>query len=227
MVRINKFGQKIGDELLTWGKRELPSKINLDGRYCRLEPLDVGKHSQELFQAYSKAPNDSMWTYLPVGPFKKYEEYKELANSFSNSSSFFHYAVINRTNGVAIGTLSLMRADPDNGTIEIGYVIFSPELQRTTISTEAQYLLMKYALDVLKYRRVEWKCDNLNAPSRKAALRLGFNFEGTFRNAAIYKGRSRDTDWFSVIDKEWPDTRTSLETWLCEGNFKDGLQVRS
>ncbi|ONQ53145.1 GNAT family N-acetyltransferase, partial [Burkholderia cenocepacia] len=129
------------------------------------------------------------------------------------------YTVIDRATGRAVGTLALMRIDPANGVIEVGSVTFSPLLKRTPVSTEAQFLLMKYAFDTLGYRRYEWKCDDLNAPSRKAAARLGFRYEGTFRQAIVYRGRNRDTAWFSIIDGEWPDVRAAFEAWLAPENF--------
>jgi RimJ/RimL family protein N-acetyltransferase len=130
-----------------------------------------------------------------------------------------HFAVIDRLSGRAVGTLALMRIDPANGAIEVGSVNFSPLLKHTPMSTEAQYLLMKLAFDELGYRRYEWKCDNFNEPSKRAALRLGFQFEGIFRQAVIYKGRSRDTAWFSITDGEWPAVRAALERWLAPENF--------
>ncbi|SCV05016.1 LANO_0G16644g1_1 [Lachancea nothofagi CBS 11611] len=226
MVRINSYGQEIGDEVVQWKGSEAPKKVDLEGKYCKLEPLDVEKHAAALFDAYSKAPDDRMWTYLPIGPFKDYSDYRNFLLGVVNSSDSVSYAIVNHSNGRAVGTLAAMRFDIVNGTVEIGYVIFSPELQRTAISTEAQYLLMKYIFDVLKYRRCEWKCDSLNCPSRNAALRLGFKLEGTFRNAAVYKGRSRDTTWLSVTESEWADLRTTFTAWLSEDNFDEGVQKR-
>lgn len=127
--------------------------------------------------------------------------------------------MIDRATNRAVGTLALMRIDPANGVIEVGSVTFSPLLKRTPASTEAQYLLMKYAFDTLGYRRYEWKCDDLNAPSRKAAVRLGFRYEGTFRQAIVYKGRNRDTAWYSIVDGEWPAVAAAFEAWLSPDNF--------
>jgi RimJ/RimL family protein N-acetyltransferase len=135
--------------------------------------------------------------------------------------------VVDQATGNAVGTLSLMRIDPAHGAIEVGNVTFSPLMKRTPVSTEAQYLLMKFVFDALGYRRYEWKCDALNAPSRQAALRLGFSFEGIFRQAVIYKGRSRDTAWFSIIDSEWPARRAAFERWLAADNFDASGQQRS
>ena len=135
--------------------------------------------------------------------------------------------MVDRTTGKAVGTLALMRMDPGNGVIEVGHVTFSPKLQRTALSTEAQYLLMRRVFDELGYRRYEWKCDSLNAPSRATAQRLGFQFEGIFRQAVVYKGRTRDTAWFSIIDSEWPARRAAFERWLAPENFdENGVQRR-
>lgn len=224
MVAQNLYGQEIGDPLPNWAGREGPHRTVFEGNYCRLEPLNVQNHGLQLFQAFSNAKDDRMWTYLPVGPFKDYPEYKKIATKFEQDQETVHYAVISKEGNRALGSLSLMRADVSNGTIEIGFVMFSPKLQKTTASTEAQFLLMKHVFDGLGYRRCEWKCDSLNAPSRNCALRLGFTFEGTFRNAAVYKGRSRDTQWFSIIDTEWQDIRRSFELWLKAGNFLEGKQ---
>ncbi|CUS25237.1 LAQU0S45e00100g1_1 [Lachancea quebecensis] len=224
MVTYNGYDQEIGDPVPNWAGSKSPQRIVLKGKYCRLEPLSVEIHGLQLFEAFTKAKDDRMWTYLPIGPFKNYQEYENIATKFEQDQEAIHYAVITKENNRAVGSLSLMRADVLNGTIEIGYVMFSIELQKTTASTEAQYLLMKYVFDGLCYRRCEWKCDRLNAPSRSSALRLGFLFEGTFRNAAVYKGRSRDTQWFSVIDTEWLGIRKAFELWLRAENFTKGKQ---
>lgn len=215
--RVNEYGQPIGEALAGWVPRAVPDGRVLVGRACRLERLDVERHGEELLRAFADAPA-TLWTYLPVGPFPTREEHLALLAENAMSTEFHHYAVVVPGHG-AVGTLSLMRVNPSEGSIEIGWVCFSPVLQRTTASTEAQYLLMRHAMDDLGYRRLEWKCDHLNAPSRAAAERLGYTFEGTFRNATVYKGRSRDTDWFSVTDEEWPEVRAHLEAWLAPANF--------
>nr|WP_239091628.1 GNAT family protein [Streptomyces sp. SID14478] len=181
-----------------------------------------------MYAAFAAAPDGRNWTYLPVGPFERAEDYRRWAEGAARSADPLHYAVIDRATGRAVGTMALMRHDPANGVVEVGNVMFSPLLQRTPISTEAQYLLMAYAFDKLGYRRYEWKCDSLNAPSRKAAARLGLTFEGVFRQAVVYKGRSRDTAWYSVVDGEWPALREAFRAWLAPENFReDGQQRRS
>ncbi|MNT06522.1 putative ribosomal N-acetyltransferase YdaF [compost metagenome] len=166
---------------------------------------------------------------MGVGPFADEAAYRAFAEAAQAGNDPLHHAIIDLETGRAIGTLALMRIDPANGVIEVGFVSFSRQLKRTRIATEAQFLLMRRAFDELGYRRYEWKCDSLNAPSRAAALRLGFQFEGIFRQATVYKGRSRDTAWFSIIDSEWPALRAAYERWLspdnfdAEGNQRQGL----
>lgn len=215
----NAFQQPIGQPVPDWSARPRPERIALEGRYCRLEPLDAERHAADLYAAYAQAPDGSDWTYLAHGPYADESSYRDYARGAQASTDPLHYTVIDRATGRAVGTLALMRIDPANGVIEVGSVTFSPLLKRTPVSTEAQFLLMKYAFDTLGYRRYEWKCDDLNAPSRKAAARLGFRYEGTFRQAIVYRGRNRDTAWFSIIDGEWPDVRAAFEAWLAPENF--------
>ncbi len=222
-LRTNEFGPPIGPAMSGWTPRQQPAGVTLTGRFCQLEPVDLARHAADLFAAYSGAPQG--WTYMAAGPFASEADFRAHAEAIAASTDPRHYAVTDLKTGKAVGTLSLMRIDPNNGVIEVGNVMFSPLLQRTPLSTEAQYLLMAYAFDALGYRRYEWKCDALNAPSRRTAGRLGFTFEGIFRQAVIYKGRSRDTAWFSIIDKEWPQLKTAFEAWLDNGNFHaDGSQ---
>lgn len=224
----NRYGQPIGESLDNWSARELPGDATLEGKFCRLEPLDETRHAEDLFAAYALAPDGRDWTYMAAGPFSEFEAYRQYAEVASKSADPKHFAVIDLKAEKAVGTLALMRIDRGNGVIEVGNVAFSPLLQQKPSSTEAQFLLMRYVFDELKYRRYEWKCDNLNAPSHKAALRLGFRYEGVFRQAVVYKGRSRDTAWYSIIDKEWPDLKDSFLTWLAPENFdSEGRQVQS
>lgn len=224
----NTYDQPIGTPLAGWTPRPRPARDTLAGRYCTLMPLDADRHADDLYAAYAQAPDDRVWTYMGVGPFADAAGYRVYAQSAAASADPFHFAVIDHRTGKAVGTLALMRIDPANGVIEVGSVTFSPLLQRTPCSTEAQYLLMKYAFDTLGYRRYEWKCDSLNAPSRQSAARLGFQFEGIFRQAIVYKGRNRDTAWYSIVDGEWPARRDDFEQWLAAGNFDAaGAQRRS
>ncbi|MGU3438124.1 GNAT family N-acetyltransferase [Actinomycetes bacterium M1A6_2h] len=224
-AETNQYGQPIGRAMPDWTARQLPDADRLPGRYCTLERLDVARHARDLSAAYFAASDGSDWTYLPVGPFDSPALYFDWLHAQAQADDPRHYAVIDASNGRAVGTLSLMRHDPSNGAIEVGWVIFSRAMQRTPMSTEVHFLLMRYVFAELGYRRYEWKCDSLNAPSRRAADRLGFNFEGTFRNSTVYKGRSRDTSWFSILDREWPQIEKGFEAWLAPENFDpDGKQ---
>jgi len=222
---VNAYQQAIGAPLPDWTARPLPERKVIDGHYCRLEPL-THDHADALWDAVSSAPDGRAWTYLPVGPFAHKDDYLDHITRAAASRDPLHYAVIDKRSGLAVGSLALMRIDPKNGVIEVGHVTFSPLLQRTPLSTEAQFLLMRYVFEQLGYRRYEWKCDSFNAPSRAAAERLGFQFEGIFRQAIVYKARSRDTAWFSIMDHEWPGLRTAFERWLATENFDaEGQQL--
>ena len=225
---LNLYQQPVGAPVPGWTPRAVPPRQPIEGRYCRLEALEPQRHAAELYAAYSQAPDERDWTYLSTGPFADADAYRAYAERAALSTDPLHYAVIERRSGKAVGTLALMRIDPANGVIEVGFVTFSPLLKRTPVSSEAQYLLMKHVFDELGYRRYEWKCDSLNAPSRQAAARLGFQFEGIFRQAVVYKGRSRDTAWFAIIDSDWPPLRAAFEKWLAPENFDaDGQQQLS
>lgn len=228
MVRHNEFEQPIGPALPDWRGRSRPTRVTLTGRFCRLEPLNAARHADALFAAYQQAPDARDWTYMTAGPFATLAAYGEYCQRIAQLEDPIHFAVIDLFSGNAVGTLSLMRIDPASAVIEVGNVAFSRLMKQTPISTEAQFLLMGYVFDTLRYRRYEWKCDNANAPSKRAAERLGFTFEGVFRQALVYRDRSRDTAWFSIIDSEWPALRGVFETWLSEGNFDaNGVQRES
>ncbi|WP_082781078.1 GNAT family N-acetyltransferase [Cephaloticoccus primus] len=216
----------IGAPLPDWQPLPLPARIVLEGRDCRLEPLDPARHSDALWAAYSQAPDARDWTYLPIGPFADAQAFRAHIEQISQEADPLHFAVVELRSGSAVGTLALMRQQPQHGVIEVGWVVFSPALQRSRISTEAQFLLMTYVFDRLGYRRYEWKCDSLNRRSRKAAQRLGFQYEGTFRQAIVYKERSRDTAWFAIIDKDWPVVKAAFQHWLEPGNFDAAGQQR-
>lgn len=219
MTTLNAYQQPIGTPMPDWTARPLPPHTPLPGRYCRLEPLDAARHADALFEAARQAPDGRNWTYLMEGPFADAASHRAYVERIAAKRDPLQYAVIDPRTDRAVGTLALMRITPEHGVVEVGAVTFSPLLQRTPASTEAQFLLMKHVFEDLGYRRYEWKCDSLNAPSRQAALRLGFQFEGIFRQAVVYKGRSRDTAWFSVIDADWPQLRTAFEWWLSPENF--------
>jgi RimJ/RimL family protein N-acetyltransferase len=228
MTRTNEYQQPIGDAVDGWSARPRPARTVIDGKHCRIEPLDVAQHAADLFDAYGRASNGSDWTYLFAEPFSDFESFQRYLTQAAASADPLHYAVIDKASNKAVGTFALMRIEPVHGVIEVGSVTFSPLLKQTRISTEAQYLLMRYVFDDLKYRRYEWKCDSLNAPSRKTAARLGFEFEGIFRQAIVYKGRNRDTAWYAIIDRDWPRIEQAFERWLADDNFDaSGTQRKS
>ena len=225
---VNEYGQIIGESVVGHTSGKLPAIDFLEGRYARIEALSVEKHAEDLLAVYGPDTPREMWTYLFQEPVEDMKELFNLLNQMLARKDRFFYAILDRETGKTLGTFSLMRIDQNNRVIEVGTVIFSPELRGTRIGTEAQYLLARYVFEKLNYRRYEWKCDALNLPSRRAAERLGFVYEGTFRQAVIYKGRTRDTDWLSMIDKDWPQVKARLETWLAPKNFdKNGQQIKS
>lgn len=194
------------------------------GRFCRLEVLDANVHAADLHVAYALNGGEKIWTYLPYGPFESLESYRAWAGETSCGNDPLLFAIIDVTTNKAAGAAAYLRIDPKNGSIEVGHLAYSPLLQRTPAATEAMFLMMERAF-ALGYRRYEWKCHALNAPSRAAAERLGFTFEGIFRQATVVKGRNRDTAWFSMIDSEWPALRERFRRWLARENFdEDGRQ---
>ena len=220
--RLNEFGQEIGPAL-DWRPARTPEPVVLTGREVNLEPLSV-EHAAELLPVLGHPPE--LWTYLPAEPPQSIAELAGVIAQQCEMPDALPF-LVRGSDGAARGTLSYLRIQPAIGSIEVGWVTFGPGLQRTRASTETQYLLMRHAFDDLGYRRYEWKCDSVNAPSRAAATRLGFIEEGTWRNAMVLKGRNRDTTWFSITVEEWPRVRTAFEAWLAEDNFVDGQQVRS
>jgi len=217
--RLNEFGQPIGPPLPGWSARPRPPRTAIEGRFCRVEPLDAERHAADLFAANSEDAEGRNWTYLPYGPFASFAPFLAWVEAASRTADPLRHAIIDTASGEAVGVASLMRIDAAAGVIEVGGITYSPRLQRKPAATEAMYLLMRRVFDELGYRRYEWKCDSLNAPSRAAALRLGFRYEGLFRQATVYKGRSRDTAWFSILDSEWPALCRAFERWLDPANF--------
>lgn len=224
--RLNEFSQPIGQDVPNWQGARAADQTTLEGRHCRLVALDPS-HSTDLFEAFSSGDNDGLWTYMPVGPFETLAELQELITWASTSKDPLFYALIERSSGKAVGFASYLRITPAQGAIEVGFISFSPRLQRTTIATEVMFLMMQHAFNALGNRRYEWKCDALNAPSRAAALRYGFTFEGVFRQAMVNKGRNRDTAWYSILDSEWPAIERGFTAWLAPANFDaDGDQKK-
>ena len=207
-------------------KAKFPSKKRLIGKYCYLEPVNVKKHSKDLFKNFSKDKKDIDWIYMPQGPFKNEISLKKYLKNKNLTGNPFFYTIYSKRLKTFCGLASYLRIKPQVGTIEVGYITYAKNLQRTVEATEAMFLMMKNAFDKLGYRRYEWKCDNLNERSRKAALRLGFKFEGIFRQATIYKNRNRDTAWYSIIDKEWKKHKKKYLTFLKKLNFTDKLKQK-
>ena len=200
-------------------KAKFPSKKRLIGKYCYLEPVNVKKHSKDLFKNFSKDKKGIDWIYMPQGPFKNEISLKKYLKNKNLTGNPFFYTIYSKRLKTFCGLASYLRIKPQVGTIEVGYITYAKNLQRTVEGTEAMYLMMKNVFDDLGYRRYEWKCDNLNSKSKKAALRLGFKYEGLFRQATIYKKRNRDTAWFSIIDKEWKRYKKSYKLYLKRSNF--------
>ncbi len=201
----------------------VPDLRPLPGRWIRLDPLHVERHAKSLYASIDgKDPEGKLWTYMPYGPFASEEVFTNWLREKQAARDPWFYAFVNRATGEALGMGAFMRVDAANGSIEIGNIWLSPALQRTREGTEAIYLMMRHCFDDLGMRRLEWKCDALNAPSRKSAARYGFSFEGIFRQHYIIKGRNRDTAWFSLLDGEWPTVRAGFEAWLDETNFDAG-----
>lgn len=191
----------------------------MTGRLVRLEPLDAAKHACALHEAYSRDADARHWTYLAYGPFSSAADYAQWVESVQARDDRLFFAIVDQVTGQPAGVAAYLRIDPAMGSVEVGDLRFSSLLQRTPASTEAMALMMCHAFEELGYRRYEWKCDSLNAPSVAAAKRLGFRFEGIFRNALVVKGRNRDTAWLSITDAEWPAVKAAFDAWLAPGNF--------
>ncbi|HLJ70210.1 MAG TPA: GNAT family protein [Roseiarcus sp.] len=205
-----------------------PERVTMEGRFITLTPLDAAAHGDALFEAANGGEKDQVWDYLFDGPYADRAAFRANLEAKAKSEDPLIFAIIDRKSGKPVGYQTLMRIEPAHRVIEIGNVLYTPAMQRTPGATEAQYLFARYVFDELGYRRYEWKCNALNAPSRRAAQRLGFTFEGVFRQHMIVKGRNRDTAWFSMLDHEWPARRAAFERWLAPDNFdKAGRQIVS
>ena len=221
----NALGQAIGHPVPDWHAPIAPPREPMRGRHCVVEPLDPARHTSDLHAANLTDREGRNWTYLPYGPFETEAAYRVWVEKVAAGGDPLFQAIIDPAAGKAVGVASFMRIDAPHGVIEVGGINYSPLLQRKPAATEAMYLMMKRVFD-LGYRRYEWKCDSLNAPSRAAARRLGFSYEGLFRQATVYKGRNRDTKWFSILDSEWPALREAFERWLAPENFDAKGQQR-
>ncbi|WP_048307132.1 GNAT family N-acetyltransferase [Halomonas sp. PR-M31] len=217
----------IGEAVPDWHGAKLPARVVLQGRFCRIEPLSAEHHGDALWGAMNLPGAEHNWTYLPYGPFAETASYRAWLTNMAESEDPFFFAIVDAHTQDAAGVASFLRIAPGHGTIEVGHINLSPRLQRRPAATEAMFLMMRDAF-ARGYRRYEWKCDALNEPSLRAAARLGFTFEGVFRQAAVIKGHNRDTAWFSVIDKEWPALKKAFLTWLAPNNFDaEGKQRQS
>src|SRR4029079_19526219 len=209
----------VGRSLPGWSARPVPPRTVMEGRFCRLEPLDPARHARDLFAANALDAEGRNWTYLFQEPFEDLPSFTAWLEQVAKSDDPLFHTIVDAKTGKAVGVATFMRIDRTHGVIEVGNINYSPLLQRTPAATEAMFLMMRRVFDELGYRRYEWKCDSLNAPSRAAALRLGFQYEGLFRQAVVYNGRNRATTCFSIIDSEWPRLKRAYEQWLAEGNF--------
>ena len=226
MQYLNEFQQPVGQIVSGWQKPLWPSSDPIYGCFCRLEALVPERHATSLFAANSLDQHGLNWTYLPYGPFTSFTEYRHFLEQQAASRDPQFFAVIDLATNEAVGVASYMDIRPASGSIEVGHIVFSPRLQRTRAATEAMCLMMARAFDS-GYRRYQWKCNALNVPSRDAAVRLGFFFEGILRQATVVKGRNRDTAMYAAIDSEWPALQKAFETWLASSNFDESGQQRT
>ena len=212
-------GHDAGMDLSDWSAPIFPIAKKMDGQFCRVEPLHVQSHVDDLWAANSEDKADLMWRYLPYGPFENKDAYRVWLEGVCENKDPQWYAILDKQKNQAVGIASYLQIRPEHGCIEVGHLAFSPLLQRTPAATEAMYLMMQYVFK-LGYRRYEWKCNALNDKSRAAAQRLGFQFEGIFRQHLVLKGRNRDTAWFSILDGEWSALQACFLQWLSPDNFE-------
>jgi RimJ/RimL family protein N-acetyltransferase len=196
-----------------------PERVTLRGSSVTLVPLDADEHADALYRGANGGEKDRAWTYLPYGPYGDPAVFKASIAAKAESTEAIYFAIIDNSTGEAVGHQAFHRIEPTHRVIEVGHILYTPSMQRTIGATEAQYLFAAYVFDTLGYRRYEWRCDDLNAASKRAAARFGFTFEGVFRQHMIIKGRNRDTAWFSMLDSEWPARRAAFERWLDPTNF--------
>ncbi|WP_409525748.1 GNAT family N-acetyltransferase [Nitrincola sp. MINF-07-Sa-05] len=222
---FNHLNQPIGESLAEWTRPDLPPGEPMEGHYCQLEPLDPEVHAESLHEANLSDVDGRSWTYLPYGPFESVKAYKDWMVSSCQSTDPMFFAIRRKSDNKLVGVASYLRITPASGSIEVGHIHYSDHLKRSPVATESMFLMMKRVFE-LGYRRYEWKCDALNGPSRDAAQRLGFSYEGIFRQATVYKGRNRDTAWYAIIDSEWPALHRAFSEWLDPNNFDENGQQR-
>ncbi len=216
-------------ERIDWTEARRPERVALRGNHVLLRPIDAASDAQPLYAvSHPPAGDPSIWTYLPDGPYESSEHLRQALAWAQVTSDYIYFTLCRLPEERPLGVASYLRIAPEHGTIEIGHIWFAAQLRRTTAATEAIYLLARHAFDELGYRRLEWKCNALNAASRRAAERFGFTFEGVFRQHQIVKGRNRDTAWYAILDGDWPPIRAGFQTWLDPANFDEhGRQIRS
>lgn len=215
---MHNSARPLGELLPDWQPARRPARRVLQGRLCRLEPLDPARHAADLYAAFAEDAEGQMWAYLPYGPYASRDDYAAWVEQVHRGDDPLFFAIVDQARGKALGVAAYLRIEPEHGCIEVGHVAFSPAMQRQALATEAMWLMMREAF-ALGYRRYEWKCHAFNEASRAAALRLGLSFEGVFRNARVVKGRNRDTAWFAAIDREWPALDAAFQRWLSPANF--------
>lgn len=226
-MMYNKLGQPIGVTIDNHSPGPCPSIDRIEGREIRVEKVNRS-HFEDLLLLYTKEAGDEQFTYMTFERFEDNQGFQEFFQSLCDSKDPYYLTIVDQKTNKALGVFALMRMDRNNRVVEMGSVFYGPTLQRSKGATEAQYLMMCYVFDVLHYRRYEWKCDALNAPSKRAAERLGFTYEGTFRQAMVYKGRNRDTAWYAITDQEWPRQNQRFKAWLDDRNFdNNGHQITS
>ena len=214
-------------DLANWQPCQRPERIALEGRYCKLEPLNAAKHGDQLFDAATLSDADNRFRYLPEVTPQTRGDFQSWLEVSEESDDPLFFAVIDTATNTVEGRQTLMRIDEANGVIETGHIFWGGRISRTPVTTEAFYLFARYVFDDLGYRRFEWKCNNANEPSKVAALRFGMSAEGVFRQAAVVKGENRDTAWFSMLDSEWPEIKLAFEQWLDASNFdEEGQQIK-
>eukprot|EP00833_Pecoramyces_ruminatium_P015344 jgi/Orpsp1_1/1189376/evm.model.d7180000071551.1 len=227
-MRYNQFNQPIGDAIDNYEFGSFPDVTYFEGKTVRVEKVSMN-HAKDMYEYLGPDSDQRMFSYIPLDGFTSYEQFEKfLLEEWITKKDPYMFTIIDKASGKAVGNLGLLDIDVENRVIEMGWVLYSNKLKRTRQATEAQYLVMEYVFEVLKYRRYKWECDHLNSASRNSAMRLGFTFEGTFRNAMVYKGRNRDTDWLSILDSEWEDNKKRLQKWLSDDNFdENGNQKQS
>ncbi len=228
MYDKNEFDQRVGQYIADWAARPNPNAAKMNGAFCSVEALAIDTHAPDLFKTLCGEDYESSWTYLPRERAKTYESFTAWLNFETAQHDRRFYAIVDNKSKKAQGLCAYLRITPEHGSIEIGHIHFGRSLKQTPAATEAMYLMMRHAFDDLGYRRYEWKCNDLNEASKRAALRLGFSFEGIFRQSNVFKNRNRDTAWFSIIDGEWPMINQRFIRWLSHDNFAaQGRQIKS